>query len=187
MSVRKPSDLDGTENGGGGTGTTVPTATGASDSDTSTDPRERRKTGRLLAYWEGLRRGREFPALADVDPAEIPDLWPFCLVIRVTGDPPSFEFQHVGSALAEGYGLLQKAAIAGMSHGDTVFGKAVSLAHAALSKRTPLQESGSFVNEWGGEVKYRCVVMPLSGDEKTVDCLLGLAGYAEIRNSEPNG
>ena len=47
---------------------------------------ERRLVLRLLGYWRPLCEDREFSSLSDVDPAQIPDMWPHCFVLDVVGD-----------------------------------------------------------------------------------------------------
>ncbi|MFQ5958631.1 MAG: hypothetical protein ACE5LF_04610 [Alphaproteobacteria bacterium] len=160
---------------------------GTSEVGKDAPPRERRKTRLLLAYWERLRGARKFPALPDVDLAEIDDLWPHCVLVKVTGEPPRLEFEYVGEALKEGYELMRKAAICGMSQGQSVVGKVVSLAYEALEKRAPTDDSGSFCNQWGGKIKYRCIAVPLSADQQRIDYLLGLASSVEVKRGPAPG
>ncbi|MEE8534312.1 MAG: hypothetical protein V3S95_12295 [Alphaproteobacteria bacterium] len=153
---------------------------GTSTDEKDAPTRERRKTRLLLAYWERLRGARKFPALPDVDLAEIDDLWPHCVLIKVTGEKPCLEFEYVGEALREGYELLRKAAISGMSQGETVVGKIVALAYDVLENRAPASDSGSFRNQWCDKIKFRCAVVPLSADQQNIDYLLGLAGSIQV-------
>ncbi len=155
--------------------------TGASETGRDAPPRERRKTLQLLGYWERLRGARKFAALADLDLNEIDDIWPYCVLIKVTGERPQLEFEYVGEALREGYELLRKAAISGMSQSESVIGKVVSLAYDVLAKRAPSDDSGSFCNQWGDKIKYRSIVVPLSADPQRIDYLLGLAGSVQIK------
>ncbi len=160
---------------------------GTSTDEKDAPTRERRKTRLLLAYWERLRGTRKFPGLPDVDLAEIDELWPHCVLIKVTGEKPSLEFEYVGEALREGYELLRKAAISGMSQGETVVGKIVALAYDVLENRAPASDSGSFRNQWCDKIKFRCVVVPLSADQQNIDYLLGLAGSIQVGSGPAPG
>ncbi|MFQ5784302.1 MAG: PAS domain-containing protein [Alphaproteobacteria bacterium] len=146
---------------------------------------ERRKTNRLIAYWERLRGNRQFPSLSDINSAEIHGLWPFCLVIKVADAYPNLRFEYVGSALKESYGLVQQAAISGMSQGETVFGTVVALAYQVLETRVPACDSGLVRNSHGDRVRFRSTVVPLSDDQKTVNVLLGMAGFLETADRVP--
>ncbi len=80
---------------------------------------------------------------------------------------------------------MQKAAEGGTS--TTLFAKIDTLARRILARRAPVQDTGSFKNRWGDRIRYRCVAAPLSDDGETINAMLGLASYAEIRNTKIAG
>ena len=55
-----------------------------------------------------------------------------------------------------------------------------SLDNSNLSKRVPISRSGDFVNAEGITCLYRSILLPLSGDQKSIDYLLGAANYREV-------
>ncbi len=138
----------------------------------------RRKTHLLLTYWERLRGEQAFPSRSELEPQAIAGLWPFCFVIKVTGESSDLAFEFVGSALKEGCGLLQQPAEGGLVQSATLFGKVDSLVREVLARRAPVQGTGSFQNQSGDRIPYRCIVAPLSDDQKTINYLVGLASHA---------
>lgn len=55
----------------------------------------------LHAYWNGIRGNRRFPARADFDPIEIPELLPFVSLVDVRKEAPHFVYRLMGTRLAE--------------------------------------------------------------------------------------
>src|SRR5258708_32501120 len=55
---------------------------------------------RLYAYWEGLRRGREFPARRDIDPFDFRYALGHVMLLDVLYHPLRFRFRLPGTALA---------------------------------------------------------------------------------------
>lgn len=148
---------------------------------------ERRKSNLLRTYWQQLRGERAFPSRADLDPAAIANLRPYCLVIGVDGETGDFTFEHLGPALDNRYGLLHKADEGGLAGRDRLFGMIEELAREVLARRAPAEKTGTFRSRWGDAIKYRCTIVPLSDDQVTIDAMVGLVGYAEIRHAEIAG
>ena len=54
----------------------------------------------LAAHWDGLRRGRSYPARRDIDPVALRDYLGLLCIIAVRGDPVDFVYRLFGSTLA---------------------------------------------------------------------------------------
>ena len=61
----------------------------------------------LYAYWDAKRGARSMPARADLEPAEIPVLLPYLMIVGKDGD--QFRYRLVGTAVvkAVGYDRVQ--------------------------------------------------------------------------------
>src|SRR5579864_8138687 len=66
----------------------------------------------LYAYWEGLRRSREFPARRDIDPLDFRYALGHVMLLDVFYQPLRFRFRLHGTALAlrAGYDMTGKMA-----------------------------------------------------------------------------
>jgi hypothetical protein len=62
---------------------------------------ELRKHATLVNYWIAIRRGRELPAIRDLDPLEISDAGPSSLLLELSDGGQDAELRHVGEALKD--------------------------------------------------------------------------------------
>ncbi|MBM3583815.1 MAG: hypothetical protein FJX36_05105 [Alphaproteobacteria bacterium] len=154
--------------------------------DTGSGPQhdtERRKVNLLLLYRQGLRHGRPFPALDEVDATAINNLWRFCFVAATAS--AGWRFDHLGHALRRGYGMDEGTGANGVPP------RLRDLLHApcreALLRRAPLLSDGLTPNALGDELRYRACVCPLSDDGLAISHLLGPVDYVELRREIVQG
>jgi hypothetical protein len=136
------------------------------------NPMERRLVLRLLKYWRDIGGAEKFPAVGDVDAAAIPDMWPHCALLEVTGHERDPLIRHIGEGLANGCdGSLQGRALSVMP-GGTLAAHAMSYYAQVLVKHVPITYGGEFRDRDGGKVLYRSIILPLADDGATIDRLL---------------
>lgn len=58
-----------------------------------------------LAYWDGLRRGRGFPARSEVSPKGAGALLRHVVIVSVIAEPVDYLFRIVGDGVADAYNL----------------------------------------------------------------------------------
>lgn len=156
---------------------TTPKTTGASRARTIPQPdsaagEHRRLIWRLLSYWEEQRGERDFPALADIDPAAIHHLWPYCFVLDVSNYAGFPYFQHLGPALARYSGVF----LSGPNDwSHTLLKRAVHHYQEALSREAPVLVEEKLTLFDNQQLLFRSVLLPLSDDQRKVDHLLGAA------------
>lgn len=137
-----------------------------------TSPSERRLNRRILKYWEERRGAREFPALADIDPAAIPDMWPSCFVLDTLSNFSIPYFHYFGSNLSRYSGVF----LSGKQDWTaTLLDHAVFHYRKALEERRPLLIENVLTLFDGSKLLFRSVLLPLSDDQKTINYLLGAA------------
>ena len=145
---------------------------------------ERRITLRMLSYWEKLRQDRLMPAVADVKPEDLQDLWDSCFLIPLMGRVnPDYERAYIGKAILEAYRT-------GLAEGDDyhIISPDISgfvRGHQKLFEVSkPLLEEGEFTSGVLGVVKYRQCLLPL-GENGRVDAILGGMSFKNIAPSAP--
>jgi hypothetical protein len=149
----------------------APSSAAGSD-QAATSPMERRLNRRLLKYWEEQRRGRDFPALKDIDPAGIPDLWPSCFVLDTLSNFSIPYFHYFGPNLSRYSGVF----LSGKQDWTaTLLDHAVFHYRQALEQRRPLLIENVLTLFDGSKLLFRSVLLPCSDDQKTINYLLGAA------------
>src|SRR3546814_11766181 len=70
----------------------------------------------LYDYWDGKRRGRAFPARADIDPLELGQMLPNLFLFDVLEDAPHFRYRLSGGTVDEIHGQSdRKSVVSGKS------------------------------------------------------------------------
>ncbi len=144
---------------------------------------ERRKGKLLLLHWQSLRRGRPFPALADIDPGSIPALWRFCFIAeRGRG---GLVFSYVGHAVKRGYGMGEGPTTGGISR--ALMNVLEGPCNGVYRSMQPELFEGVAPNGRGDQLRYRACVCPLSEDGSEVSHVFGLIDYLEMRREIVEG
>jgi hypothetical protein len=138
---------------------------------------ERRITLRLLAYWEKRRGARRMPMEADIDPADIADLWESCFLAHTRDiGKPGYRFTYLGKTIADIYheGLETGA--------ENVFPNIDELANGykqVLASAEPLIVEGEITTPHGDVFKYRQALLPL-GEGRRVDAIFGGTRFLRV-------
>ncbi len=139
---------------------------------------ERRLVLRLLAYWRKLCDSRRFPSPADLNPDDIPDMWPYCFVLDLAGPGQNPVFRSLGTAFVGDMALVGD----GISQvrSATLIGSAVAYVPEVVTRQVPISRGGEFASDDGLQVLYRSILLPLSNDGTEITALLGAANSREL-------
>lgn len=141
---------------------------------------ERRFVLRLLAHWRNLCGDRRYPSFADLDPAEIPDMWRNCFMLEIAGNDAVPIFRAMGEDLSARSGgpLIDRPMVDAQE--DTLIGVAISYISEVLEKSVPVSRGGEFIRPDGIKVLYRSILLPMSDDGETISGILGAANCRDI-------
>ena len=124
--------------------------------------------GAVIAWWEGLRRGRAMPATADLDRAAIAAAWPEAMLLAY--DAPQ---DNIAGAIRLGPGALVAGAI--VEYSPMVTEWVLAASRRAARSAAPIEEERSFA-VGRGLVLYRLFVLPLgSGPVDHVLCHIAVS------------
>lgn len=141
---------------------------------------ERRLVLRLLAYWRSLCGDRRMPSCSDIDPAAIPEIWPYAFILSTDEKKDEFVFQALGDQID----TISSRSLTGSLLTDAPFdslpGIALAYAGEVLEKAVPISRGGEFLTLNGAKVLYRSILLPLGTDDTMIDGLLGAANWREI-------
>lgn len=142
--------------------------------------KERRLVLRMLNHWRELGNDDSFPALGDLNPEAIADMWPFCFVIRVAAEDEGPAFTYVGpDVIADCDGPLPSMSLAALPDA-TLIKHATAFVEQTLRRRVPITKGGEFIDLRGLNIQFRSILLPLAEDGGTVDHLLGATNCREL-------
>lgn len=133
---------------------------------------ERRLAGRVVDHWIRLGGEQSIPSLSQYEKCALPFSRANLFVIRM--DPRGWDDRIVraGAAFRNALGLDPVGRLAAdvlpsaREHG-------LSYHRTAVERRRPIADVGRFSNTEGAETLYRCILLPLSENQKQVDHVLG--------------
>lgn len=146
--------------------------------------RAQRTNDRTLHFWRALCGERPYPAPGDVvsgtAAGEATSLRPNVFVLYFDGQPLESVFTFGSEVLDTVCG----AHTGGHRLADCLPGplrdSMLGFVRALAKARKPIAVSSSFTRDEGGEVLYRSIYLPLSGDQQHVEHLLGAFSYKEV-------
>ena len=136
-------------------------------------PRERRLNMRLMAFWWDKRADRRFPSVEDFDPEELSDVWTHCFTLKPQDPYEASVLDYVGDSLAAISGLSDPEVTVDKVCENSLLDYATRNVPEVLSQQVPVIRSGEFVNQEGETVMYRSILLPLSQDQESIDCVVG--------------
>ncbi len=128
---------------------------------------------RLMAFWWDKRADRRFPSAKDFDPQELSAVWTHCFTLHPQEPCEQSAFHHVGETIAAMSGIGGAEITVGAISENSLLDHATRNVGEVLTRQVPVIRSGEFVNEEGQNVMYRSILLPLSQDQDTIDCVVG--------------
>ena len=133
---------------------------------------QRRLVGKLLSYWEEKRGTRPRPSLQDIDPEEIPELWPHCFILDVANFRDFPYFHYLGPRLARYSGIFLSGQY---DWSRTLLKKSVCHYKEALERCAPVLLEEELTQYDNTKLLFRSILLPLSDDGDSINYLLGAA------------
>jgi hypothetical protein len=152
---------------------------------------ERRMHVRAYNHWVSLLRGRPYPAIAELDPAHVPDFGPHGVVLDFSADPRDPAIPFVGEALREEGG--HDASIAHVSDvpRGSLLSRLTDHIDEIVANHAPIGFEAEFVNQRGRNMMYRGILMPFSSDPELadaapIDSIYGVINWKEAPEEAVN-
>jgi hypothetical protein len=140
---------------------------------------ERRMHVRAYNHWVSLLKGRPYPGIGDLDPANI-DFGPHSVLIDFTGgiDDPTIAF--LGERLREECGLETDIVRVADVPGRSLLSRLTDHYLQIIANRAPIGFEAEFVGTRGRTTLYRGILMPFSSDGEAIDFIYGVINWKEM-------
>ena len=142
-------------------------------------PREHRMVSRLYRYWRRARGGRPYPALTDMNPDSLPGSWPHRFVLRVADDS-GLRIADVGLSIIGDCAVDVVGRAVSDVPADCLLGVGLRHCRQVLDSCAPLSWGGRYLGRRKTTICYRSVVLPLSGNGRTIDALFGAVNGKQV-------
>ena len=122
----------------------------------------------LYTYWLAKRGDRTMPSRSDINPAEIPLLLPYVMIVEKDGD--QFRYRLVGSAIGKivGYDATGTAVGSYLAAPEDA-AEARSIFRRVFTGARPVFATGEFVFKTGAHLNMSLFALPLSKDGTAVN------------------
>ncbi len=127
------------------------------------------KIVQLLRYWNGLRKGREFPARVDIDPAEIKSTLPHVMIAGICYDRFRVVYRLVGTEIVHWAGLDFTNRYADELIFDDDGRDWTEYYRAVVEARKPAYGLTDWVLQGAVPLWVEMVICPLSSDGRVID------------------
>jgi hypothetical protein len=135
------------------------------------------KIAQVLRYWDSLRRGLEFPARADIDPAEIKAALPHVMITGISYQPFRVLYRLVGTEIVRWARVDFTNRYADELIFDDEGRDWTDYYRAAVDARKPAYGMTDWVEENRAPHWAESLICPLSSDGRTIDRCLAIEDY----------
>ncbi len=142
-------------------------------------PREHRMVSRLYRYWQRARGSRPYPALTDMSPDSLPGSWPHRFVLHAM-DGNELRIADVGPSVIGDCAVDIVGRSVSDVPDDCLLGVGLSHCRQVLDSGAPLSWGGRYLSRRKTTICYRSIVLPLSGNGRTIDALFGAANGKQV-------
>jgi len=143
---------------------------------------DNRLAGRLVKYWDMLRKDQAMPEAFYFNPTAVEDLWERCFRLRVLhyhGAKTTYQFDHMGDDIVASYGknLTDEMITSKMRFpGSTV----IKQIDSVVANPRILSDEGQFVSEKNKIVKYRACLLPFGSPRDGVTHVVVGMSWREV-------
>ncbi|MEG3123850.1 PAS domain-containing protein [Sphingomonas sp. GB1N7] len=145
---------------------------------------ERRMHVRAYNHWVSLLRGRAYPSIEDLDPANIADFGPHAVLLDFSRGIEDPVIAYLGSALRAECDLDSSVTLISQVPSRSLLSRLTDHYLQIIANRAPIGFEAEFVSQRGFNTMYRGILMPFSSDEDTIDFIYGVINWKELVDAE---
>jgi len=145
---------------------------------------ERRMHVRAYNHWVSLLRKRAYPAIDDLDPANISDFGPNSVLLDFSAGVENPTIRFLGRALRDECGLDSSITNIAEVPSRSLLSRLTDHYLQIIANRAPIGFEAEFVASRGNPTLYRGILMPFSSDGDAIDFIYGVINWKELVDAE---
>ncbi|MBB5278971.1 hypothetical protein [Pacificimonas flava] len=144
---------------------------------------ERRMHVRAYNDWAALLNGREFPAPADLD-GDLDAFGGHSILLDFAEDQAKPKLRFVGERLREECDLRAEEIAVGAVPPRSLISRLTDHYLEIIANRAPIGFEAEFISRRGNNTLYRGILMPLSSNGRSIDCMYGVINWKELAEAD---
>ncbi|MGN6817308.1 MAG: PAS domain-containing protein [Sphingomonas sp.] len=156
---------------------------GIDDPSSAIGTDERRMHVRAYNHWVSLLRGRAYPSIEDLDPANIADFGPHSVLLDFTAGIDDPGIAYLGRALRDETGLDLSITHISEVPSRSLLSRLTDHYLQIIANRAPIGFEAEFVGTRGHNTMYRGILMPFSSNDDTIDFIYGVINWKELADA----
>jgi hypothetical protein len=142
---------------------------------------ERRMQVRAYNHWASLLEDRNFPAIDDLEPGNLPDFGPYSVLLDFTRGIENPGIAYLGSELAQecDISVTELQTLADVPS-RSLLSRITDHYMQILANQAPIGFEAEFVNQRGSTILYRGILLPFSSDDEAIDFIYGVINWKEL-------
>ena len=146
---------------------------------------ERRMQVRAYNHWASLLEDRNFPAIEDLEPDNLPDFGPYSVLLDFTAGLENPGIAYLGDQLA-GECDISVTELKTLSDvpSRSLLSRITDHYMQILANQAPIGFEAEFVNQRGQTILYRGILLPFSADDERIDHIYGVINWKELADQK---
>jgi hypothetical protein len=142
---------------------------------------ERRMQVRAYNHWASLLEDRNFPAIDDLEPGNLPDFGPYSVLLDFSRGIENPGIAYLGAQLAQecDISVVELQTLADVPS-RSLLSRITDHYMQILANQAPIGFEAEFVNQRGSTILYRGILLPFSSDDETIDFIYGVINWKEL-------
>jgi len=140
---------------------------------------ERRMQVRAYNYWVSLLKGRDFPAVEDIEPGTIGEFGQNSVLLDFSAGIEHPAIIFLGNALRAECGVEAEVTQITDVPARSLLSRLTDHYLQIIANRVPVGFEAEFTNQRGSEIMYRGILMPFSSSGDRIDFIYGVINWKE--------
>jgi len=145
---------------------------------------ERRMQVRAYNHWASLLEDRNFPAIDDLEPDNLPDFGPYSVLLDFSAGIEDPGVAYLGEELAAECGAEGEISRLSDVPSRSLLSRITDHYMQILANQAPIGFEAEFINQRGTTILYRGILLPFSSDDDTIDFIYGVINWKELADQK---